>query len=246
VVTCSSAPGIIGSGIGFGSTGTGAEGSFTAEGAARSGDSPAYITLADNSSGDDGTFIVNGGSAENAPGAAMTFFESTTAGNATITVNGGSGGGEGGTLFFNGQSHGGTASVALFGNGQLDIGRHGHRLLTVGSLEGEGLVFLGARALAVGSNNRSTAFSGIIQDGGISHGTGGSLSKIGTGTFVASSHISVASAAISARAASRIVSSFVVAGCVGCELDSPAGNTPVPFFAQSKCAMSLHALAGQH
>jgi autotransporter-associated beta strand protein len=37
--------------------------------------------------------------------------------------------------------------------------------------------------LAAGSNSLSTAFSGIMQDGGSSGGTGGSLTKIGTGTL---------------------------------------------------------------
>jgi autotransporter-associated beta strand protein len=40
--------------------------------------------------------------------------------------------------------------------------------------------------LTVGSNNLSTTFSGVIQDGGQNGGTGGSLTKIGTGTLVLS------------------------------------------------------------
>ena len=55
--------------------------------------------------------------------------------------------------------------------------------MTIGSIEGEGNVFLGANNLTVGSNNLSTTFSGVIQDGGQNGGTGGSLTKIGTGTF---------------------------------------------------------------
>jgi autotransporter-associated beta strand protein len=51
--------------------------------------------------------------------------------------------------------------------------------VTTGSIEGEGDVFLGANNLTVGSNNLSTTFSGVIQDGGF----GGSLTKIGTGTL---------------------------------------------------------------
>ena len=39
--------------------------------------------------------------------------------------------------------------------------------------------FLGANNLTVGSNNLSTTFSGVIQDGGF----GGSLTKIGSGTL---------------------------------------------------------------
>jgi outer membrane autotransporter protein len=51
--------------------------------------------------------------------------------------------------------------------------------VTVGSIEGDGNVFLGPNNLTVGSNNLSTLFSGVIQDGG----TGGSLTKVGTGTL---------------------------------------------------------------
>jgi autotransporter-associated beta strand protein len=56
--------------------------------------------------------------------------------------------------------------------------------VTIGSIEGTGSVFLGANNLTTGSNNLSTIFSGTIQDGGISGGTGGSLTKIGTGTLM--------------------------------------------------------------
>src|SRR4029453_1087628 len=48
----------------------------------------------------------------------------------------------------------------------------------------EAKVFLGANNLTVGSNSLSTTFSGVIQDGGQNGGTGGSLTKIGSGTFV--------------------------------------------------------------
>jgi autotransporter-associated beta strand protein len=45
-------------------------------------------------------------------------------------------------------------------------------------------VFLGAKNLTVGSNNLSTTFPGMIQDGGQFSGVGGgSLTKIGTGTL---------------------------------------------------------------
>lgn len=44
-------------------------------------------------------------------------------------------------------------------------------------------MFLGANNLTVGSNNLSTSFSGVIQDGGAFGGVGGSLTKIGSGTL---------------------------------------------------------------
>jgi hypothetical protein len=52
--------------------------------------------------------------------------------------------------------------------------------MTIGSIEGDGNVFLGANNLTVGSNNLSTTFSGGIE------GTGGSLTKIGSGTLILS------------------------------------------------------------
>jgi autotransporter-associated beta strand protein len=56
--------------------------------------------------------------------------------------------------------------------------------MTVGSMEGNGRVFLGSRKLTVGSNNQNTNFSGSIQDGGANGGIGGSLAKTGTGELV--------------------------------------------------------------
>jgi autotransporter-associated beta strand protein len=55
--------------------------------------------------------------------------------------------------------------------------------MTIGSIEGDGNVFLGSNNLTVGSNNLSTTFSGAIQDGGRGGGVSGSLTKIGTGTL---------------------------------------------------------------
>jgi len=56
--------------------------------------------------------------------------------------------------------------------------------MTVGSIQGTGVVQLGANNLTIGSNNLSTNFSGLIQDGGNGGGSGGSLTKVGTGTLV--------------------------------------------------------------
>jgi autotransporter-associated beta strand protein len=56
--------------------------------------------------------------------------------------------------------------------------------MSVGSMEGNGHVFLGSRKLTVGSNNLNTTFSGSIQDGGANGGIGGSLAKTGTGELV--------------------------------------------------------------
>src|SRR5438094_36722 len=114
----------------------------------------------------------------------IRFFGNSTAGNATLIANGGSGGGGGGTIDFSDDSSGGTARVKVFGNAFLDISGHNAPGVATGSIQGNGLVFLGALNLTVGRNNLDTIFSGSIQDGGRFGGSGGSLTKVGTGTIV--------------------------------------------------------------
>ena len=119
------------------------------------------------------------------PCGGSTFFEGTsTAGNATLIAND-----FGAFIFFDGDSTGGTARVEVFGSGEfggvLDISGHNPPGVIVGSIEGTGAVSLGANNLVAGSNNQSTAFSGVLQDGGLFGGSGpGSLTKIGRGTLI--------------------------------------------------------------
>jgi len=70
--------------------------------------------------------------------------------------------------------------------GNLDISFHDAPGVTTGSIEGSGAVFLGAFNLTVGNNNLTTTFSGVIQDGGLNGGTGGSLTKMGNGKLTLS------------------------------------------------------------
>lgn len=103
-----------------------------------------------------------------------------TADHATLIANGGTNSGNGGLIVFTENAVGGVARCKLFANGTLDIS---HRLvpgITTGSIEGDGVVSLGARNLTIGANDLKTLFSGVIQDGGLGGGTGGSLTKIGT------------------------------------------------------------------
>ncbi len=161
-------------------TGTAANGTFINNGGLVAG-AEGGVTLVSRTA-DNGTFINNGASVGSAGGGKTEFLGFSTAGSATLIANGGTGGGEGGQIIFEDRSTGGTSRVELFGNGSLDISSHFHRPVTVGSIEGDGIVFLGANNLGVGSNDLSTTFSGVIQDGGL----GGSLTKIGLGTLVLS------------------------------------------------------------
>jgi autotransporter-associated beta strand protein len=124
-------------------------------------------------------------------GGFLSFGDNSNAGSAILLAEGASGCDEGdcaGPAFitFGGSSKGGTAQIQLYGSyNYLDISGHNAPGVTIGSLEdpyGGSVVSLGANNLTVGSNNLSTTFSGVIQDGDF--GTGGSLTKIGTGTFI--------------------------------------------------------------
>jgi outer membrane autotransporter protein len=139
-----------------------------------------------NNSGTTQTLVASGVAGPAPSPGAIEFRGTSTAGDATLIANSGSNGGLGGTIFFEGESTGGTARVQVFGNGNLDISLHVTPSVTIGSIEGDGDVFLGANNLTVGSNNLSTLLSGVIQDGGFVPDTGGSLAKIGTGTLTLS------------------------------------------------------------
>ena len=114
----------------------------------------------------------------NDQGTSLRFADNSTAGSATITLFDGFC-----SVFFEDSSQGGTARIHLDQGCILDISLHNAPGVTIGSIEGEANVFLGANNLTIGSNNLSTTFSGVIQDGGQNGGTGGSLTKIGRGTL---------------------------------------------------------------
>jgi autotransporter-associated beta strand protein len=141
-------------------------------------------------SADQATIINEGGTVSGAPGG-QTIFDAyeggrSTADNATLIANAGTNGGGGGTVQFYSHCEGGTARLELFGNGYLDIGS-ADTGFTIGSLEGDGQVYLGSKSLSIGSNNLSTTFAGVLHPGGPAGGSGkGGLTKIGTGTLTLS------------------------------------------------------------
>jgi len=102
----------------------------------------------------------------------LGFNDASTAGSATVTTSAG-----GGTQF-HGSSTGGDARFIT--GGTFDMSGLAAAGMTAGSIEGPGSYNLGAKALTVGNNNLSTEVSGIIS------GTGGALTKVGTGTLVLS------------------------------------------------------------
>jgi autotransporter-associated beta strand protein len=139
-----------------------------------------------NTSADQATIINEGATAAGAIGGASSFLiSSPSAGNATLIANAGSNGGGGGTFTFKDDSRGGTARAELFGNGYLDLGAENNLTFSIGSIEGDGQVYLGRVNCSVGSNGLNTTFSGVLHPGapgGIGNGTG-ALTKIGSGTL---------------------------------------------------------------
>jgi len=139
------------------------------------------ITFLENATAGDAIIIANGASSRDGRYGSILFLEDTaTAGNATLIANGGTNGGQGGLVAFYSETLGHTARVEVFGNGALDISSHSASApMTIGSLEGNGAVLLGANNLTVGRNHLDTIFSGMID------GTaGGSITKVGDETLI--------------------------------------------------------------
>jgi autotransporter-associated beta strand protein len=125
----------------------------------------------------------------------LVFVDNATAGNATITnsffvgFEGQSTAGNAtvhtitGQVQFTQNASGGLARFITDAGGSFNIGTGQNGAagpITVGSIEGAGLYFLGANQLTTGGNNLSTTVSGTIV------GAGGSLVKTGSGTLTLS------------------------------------------------------------
>ena len=173
---------------GFSSAG---EGTFTTIGGSTSGEQGAFILFDNNATADNATFTINGAMGAGLTTTELFFTDTTTAAKANITANGGMDGSEGGVIFFQKTSRGGTCSITLNGNAELDISTHRAPGVTIGSLTGEGLVLLGPNTLTIGSNNQSTAFSGLIQgDGGVTKTGTGRLTLTGANTYTGNTAVS--------------------------------------------------------
>ena len=123
------------------------------------------------------TIVCDGGQVTGAYPGAVAFVGTASAGSATLIANGGVT--DGANILFEDTSDGGQSRVKLFGNGALNLDFYDSAALTIGSLEGDGLVLLDVHSLTIGTNNLSTLFSGVIQDSG-------GVTKTGTGTLTLS------------------------------------------------------------
>lgn len=165
----------------FNSGTTAANATFNVSGASNGN----YCQFTSGSSAGAALFTLNGAvDINHGPGNVQ--FGGGDAGSATFIANAGLNGGPGASIYFQNDSTGGTSRIEVFGsgngdstNGLLDISQHLAPGVTIGSLEGSGLVQLGTNKLTLGGNNLTTAFSGIIKEGS----PGGSLAKTGKGKF---------------------------------------------------------------
>jgi autotransporter-associated beta strand protein len=166
--------------VSFSDTSTAGTGTFTNGGAGTTENTPGFTSFSGSSSAGNATFTCTAGGEAFSPGGSVSFNNTSSAENGTFIIEGGTDFGTGGTLQFVSDSTGGQARVEVFDNGSLLISSHNTPGVSIGSIEGTGLVVLGARNLTVGSNNQNTIFSGSIQ------GVGGSLTKVGAARLILS------------------------------------------------------------
>jgi len=165
--------------ISFENNSTAGRSNILIEAGARKNASPGHLDFSGNATAGDATIQIEG----DMPGGAAfaSFRETSTAGNATIIVGGDKNQVNGPSVRFDDSSSGGTASLKFFGSGFLCLDFHPPSGLSVGSIEGDGMIEMDL-PLIVGTNNRSTTFSGVIRNGTTATHNG-ALVKVGTGTL---------------------------------------------------------------
>jgi hypothetical protein len=133
----------------------------------------AGVDFVDNSSAGNATLIAEGVNGVGSFNGAVLIRGESTAANATLIANDGK---PGGLLYFDESSTGDHATVKVYGNGNMQMPIAGTSL-SIGSLEGDGIVLMESKNLSVGRNNTNTIFRGAIEGSG-------TLTKLGTGVFV--------------------------------------------------------------
>jgi hypothetical protein len=162
----------------MGDQSTAANAKIIIEGAAHADSTEGSAFFEQSATAGNANLIVNGGFGRGRRGT-LSFSADSTAGASSITVNGGSDGG-GGEVAFVESATGGTARIALIDDGIMDIShREGTQEVTIGSLEGNGDVFLQENMLIVGSNDLTQTFSGRIRRRAERIGAKGILKKVG-------------------------------------------------------------------
>ena len=141
----------------------------------------AGVSFEGDSTAADATITVEGSNFADFGNGFAKFRERSTAGNANVIVTGGNNAGPGGAVAFFDQAIGGTVQFTLSGNGSISFHMSKLPELTMGSLNGSGIVNMGSKTLTIGATNLDSTFGGVIQDGPT--GSNARLVKEGTGTL---------------------------------------------------------------
>jgi len=162
----------------FNDTSTAGNGTFDCQsgGSGNFGGSFAAVIFNDTSSAGNATLTAEPAVDNSSFYGTVVFEGESSAANATLIAMGPQNR-EGGVLFFSESSTGDRATVKILGTGTMWMHVITGPTLTIGSLEGEGTLFMESKNLVVGSNNSDTSFTGAIEGSG-------SLTKIGTGVFI--------------------------------------------------------------
>lgn len=168
-------------------TSTAATASFSNQAGKATGSDGGFLGFFDDTRAGQSSITNSGGTVTNTVGGETFFRDRSNAAAATLHGLAGAPGALGGRFTFLDLSDGGTARLVLDGSSafeaaelQLNTTEAG---IGIGSVEGSGTITLNGKTLAVGTNNLSTTFSGLIQDGLT---PAGRLTKVGTGTLVLS------------------------------------------------------------
>jgi autotransporter-associated beta strand protein len=156
-------------------TGISAGANFIANGAATTGPQAGQLYIYGGSGY--ATFTGNGGTASGAEGGLVDLFTPPNSIQTLFIAQGGTNGGLGGDIVIEPKAVVDQAQFQLMGDGLLDVTKVKVKSVTVGSLQGDGLVSLANKTIEIGNNNLATTFAGTIQGSG-------SITKIGTGTLI--------------------------------------------------------------
>ena len=177
-----------GGGTYFNSFSTATNATFVNDGGTAEGTGGSVTWFSGSSDAGNAVITANGGTVSGAGGAIISFQGKPSLSNATLICNGGVNGGAGGSIWFNGYGaeNTNTARVELFGNATMFVEQTDIPGVDIGSLEGDGIVFLGVRRLSVGRNDLDTTFAGLIAGDSGGYNEGGALRKFGQGTLTLS------------------------------------------------------------
>src|SRR2546423_1484573 len=156
---------------------------ITNNGGAVAGAGGGTASFSDYSDAGTATITNNGGTGAGAGRSVLSFVGTSSANLSVLVANRGTNGGDGGQIVIGEAARTPGAQFKIYGNGSLDVSGRIFRGVKAGSLEGDGLVFLGGNNFAIGFNDLDTTFAGTIMDGGIVQGAGGIVTKLGHGSL---------------------------------------------------------------